>query len=92
MKLILFLSLTIVLIWQVQGKTTSRCPQFWVDATDVKMGCLWFNVKDKMAWEKAQDYCRTKNVTNGHLVEIYSQAFYKHIFTASRVAYAFLEI
>ena len=73
MKLILFLSLTIVLIWQVQSKTTSRCPQFWVDATDVKLGCLWFNVKEYMAWANAQEYCRTKNVTDGHLVEIYSQ-------------------
>ena len=48
-------------------------PTVKVDATDVKLGCLWFNVKEYMAWETAQEYCRTKNVTGGHLVEIYSQ-------------------
>ena len=73
MKLQLFLSLATVLTWPVQGE--NRCPQYWVDATDFKMGCLWFNFKTSMNWENAQEYCRTINITvtkQSHLVEIYS--------------------
>ena len=64
------------LAWGAQSNDAQKCPTYWVDATEVDMGCLWFNFKTSMAWESAQDYCRTLNITipkEAHLVEIYSQ-------------------
>ena len=78
MRLLTFLSLLFAtLVWEAQSKNApQRCPTYWVDATEFDMGCLWFNFKSNMAWESAQDYCRTLNITTpkeAHLVEIYSQ-------------------
>ena len=53
----------------------TACPTYWVDATSVDMGCLWFDFKSSVYWNYAQDFCQhlnTTSLTRAHLVEVLS--------------------
>ena len=52
------------------GIQASKCPRGWFDATYLNMGCLSFNASQPMAWNEAEDFC--KSVNNSHLVEIFN--------------------
>ena len=47
-------------------------PQYWSDATQVGLGCLYFDTANQMNWLEAQESCKSKADT-GHLVEIFSE-------------------
>merc|ERR1712226_1730243 len=47
---------------------TSTCPEKWIDASFVDMGCLLFNSTTTMDWESANTYCQ--GAPNATLVEI----------------------
>ena len=52
---------------QVQdgGETKSNCPEKWLDASFVEMGCLFFNSTEGMTWEDANLACqRSSNSTS----------------------------
>ena len=49
-----------------------NCPNGWLDARILNMGCLNFNGTKSMAWNDAQDFCHSLNI-NSHLVEIFSE-------------------
>ena len=49
----------------------SKCPKYWVDATEENLGCLLFNSTSPMTWIDAQNFCSARN--DSHLVEIFSQ-------------------
>ena len=48
------------------------CPKDWIDAQNLKMGCINLNGTKSMAWNDAQDFCHSLNI-NAHLVEIFSE-------------------
>merc|ERR1711936_4741 len=55
----------------VQGEVTSlssACPDKWIDATFVDMGCLYFNSSAALTWDKTNSLCQM--VANATLVEI----------------------
>ena len=52
------------------GIQASKCPRGWFDATYLNMGCLSFNASQPMAWNEAEDFCKSFN--NSHLVEIFN--------------------
>ena len=52
------------------GIQASKCPRGWFDATYLNMGCLSFNASQPMAWNEAEDFC--KSFSNSHLVEIFN--------------------
>ena len=49
-----------------------KCPQYWTDATQVGLGCLFFDTTNQMDWPEAQESCKSMANT-GHLVEIFSE-------------------
>ena len=54
--------------------TKTTCPELWVEATKVGMGCLLFNTTTGYSWEDAYSYCQQENST---LLEIqFQEQFY----------------
>ena len=51
----------------------SSCPKYWTDATQVGLGCLFFNTTAYMTWQEAEISCAYES-DYGHLVEIFNQA------------------
>ena len=52
-----------------KSQTTSNCPDKWLDASFVDMGCLHFNTtQDLVTWEKANALCQMSS--NSTLVDI----------------------
>ena len=49
-------------------QSTPTCPEKWIDASFVEMGCLLFNSTTAYTWEKANYYCQSKH--NATLLEI----------------------
>merc|ERR1712168_629233 len=41
-----------------QGKSNGNCPDKWVDATFVDMGCLYFNSSADMTFDDASSMCQ----------------------------------
>merc|ERR1712130_837356 len=54
-----------------RDKSTGTCPDKWVDATFVDMGCLYFYSTEAMTWDEASSLCQM--VSNGTLLEITSE-------------------
>ena len=48
-----------------------QCPQSWIDARHVQLGCLLFH-QEGMPWLDASKFC--KNQSNAHLIEIHTEA------------------
>merc|ERR1711971_1193900 len=40
------------------GRSSGNCPDKWVDATFVDMGCLYFNSTAGMSWDDANSLCQ----------------------------------
>merc|ERR1712130_276775 len=53
------------------GKSSGTCPDKWVDASFVDMGCLYFNTTEAMTWEHASTMCQMGS--NSTLLEITSE-------------------
>merc|ERR1712051_1161555 len=51
-----------------QDKSTGNCPDKWVDATFVDMGCLYFNSTEALTWDDASSMCQMGS--NSTLLEI----------------------
>merc|ERR1712051_591343 len=51
-----------------QDKSTGNCPDKWVDATFVDMGCLYFNSTKALTWDDANSLCQMGS--NSTLLEI----------------------
>ena len=51
-----------------QDKSTGNCPDKWVDATFVDMGCLYFNNAEALTWDDASSMCQMGS--NSTLLEI----------------------
>merc|ERR1712045_685867 len=50
---------------EAQSQTKSNCPDKWLDASFVEMGCLFFNSTEGMTWEDANLACqRSSNSTS----------------------------
>merc|ERR1719266_207530 len=50
---------------EAQSQTKSNCPEKWLDASFVEMGCLFFNSTASMTWEDANLACqRSSNSTS----------------------------
>jgi hypothetical protein len=47
---------------------SGSCPDHWVDASFLDLGCLMFNGSKNYTWEEANNYCQTDQ--NATLVEI----------------------
>ena len=54
-----------------ERKTSDACPENWLDASFMEMGCLFFNSTAGMTWEEA--YISCKKNSNANLVEIQSE-------------------
>ena len=46
-----------------QSQETSNCPEKWLDASFVDMGCLYFNTTQDITWEDANAICQRSNST-----------------------------
>merc|ERR1719341_1661169 len=46
-----------------QSQETSNCPEKWLDASFVDMGCLFFNATMDVTWEDANAICQRSNST-----------------------------
>merc|ERR1711934_184774 len=46
-----------------QSRETSNCPEKWLDASFVDMGCLYFNTTQDVTWEDANSICQGSNST-----------------------------
>merc|ERR1712001_141412 len=46
-----------------QSQETSNCPEKWLDASFVDMGCLYFNTTQDITWEDANSICQGSNST-----------------------------
>merc|ERR1719341_2962236 len=46
-----------------QSQETSNCPEKWLDASFVDMGCLFFNATQAVTWEEANSICQRSNST-----------------------------
>merc|ERR1719341_2090136 len=46
-----------------QSQETSNCPEKWLDASFVDMGCLFFNATEAITWEEANSICQRSNST-----------------------------
>merc|ERR1712215_107132 len=55
----------------IEDETDNPCPEHWIHASLVDMGCLLFNSTYYYAWEGANVYCQSKE--NASLVEITTQ-------------------
>merc|ERR1711934_224596 len=44
-----------------QSQETSNCPEKWLDASFVDMGCLFFNSTQGATWEDANSVCQRSN-------------------------------
>merc|ERR1712004_52080 len=53
------------------GETSEACPEKWLDASFMEMGCLFFNNTAGGSWEEA--YISCKKYSNATLVEIQSE-------------------
>merc|ERR1712109_320119 len=53
------------------GETSATCPDKWLDASFVEMGCLFFNNTAAVDWEEANVIC--KEYSNATLVDIQSE-------------------
>merc|ERR1712154_72384 len=51
-----------------QSLTASNCPEKWLDASLVDMGCLYFNTTNFLTWEEGNAIC--KMTPNSSLVDI----------------------
>merc|ERR1712004_238634 len=50
---------------------SGQCPEKWLDASFMEMGCLFFNNTEPMTWEEA--YISCKKYSNATLVDIQSE-------------------
>merc|ERR1719278_46377 len=46
---------------EAQSQTKSNCPEKWLDASFVEMGCLFFNSTASMTWEDANLACQRRS-------------------------------
>merc|ERR1711934_746721 len=46
-----------------QSQKTSNCPEKWLDASFVDMGCLYFNTTQDFTWQDANAICQRSNST-----------------------------
>ena len=53
---------------EAQSQTKSNCPNKWLDASLMDMGCLFFNATKSMTWVDANIVCQT--TPNATLVDI----------------------
>ena len=53
------------------NETSSKCPEKWLDASFMEMGCLLFNNTAAVTWEEAKAIC--KEDSNATLVDIQSE-------------------
>merc|ERR1712156_876664 len=53
------------------GETSATCPDKWLDASFVEMGCLFFNNTLEVSWEEANVICQMNS--NSTLVDIQSE-------------------
>ena len=51
--------------------STATCPEKWIDASFVEMGCLLFNSTTTYTWDKANNYCQSHH--NATLLEILTE-------------------
>merc|ERR1712198_471818 len=56
--------------WHVeaQSETTANCPDKWLDASFMDMGCLYFNSTEGLTWDDANSMCAMSS--NSTLVDI----------------------
>merc|ERR1711951_179288 len=55
---------------EAEVKSSGKCPDKWVDASFVDMGCLFFNTTAGMTWDQASSTCQMGS--NSALLEITS--------------------
>ena len=48
------------------------CPDGWVNAWSVNLGCLFFETSKYISWTEAKQHCESLNNGNAHLIEIFS--------------------
>ena len=84
-SLILF---TIIFSFLIDLTSSLKCPQNWIDASHMELGCLNFNVTQEVTWTEAQKMCE-KNNNNCHLVEIFSQFQQDYISMMGYVIYEY---
>ena len=56
----------------IRFTSASKCPNNWIDAIDLDLGCLSFSDSEAMTWKESEMFC--KNWNDSHLVEIFSQS------------------
>ena len=47
------------------------CPDDWLDARSLNLGCINFHTAKQMEWQDAQDFCESMH--ESYLVEIFDQ-------------------
>merc|ERR1712012_1537680 len=55
-----------------KSETSGNCPEKWLDASFMEMGCLFFNNTKEVDWEEANVICE-KFSSNATLVDIQSE-------------------
>ena len=53
----------------IVSEKANDCPEHWLEAGSVGMGCIWINQTLAMSWYNANTYCQYKEAT---LVEIHT--------------------
>merc|ERR1711936_1224781 len=66
--LVALLIFTVSVHGEVASLTSGVCPDKWVDATFVDMGCLYFNSSAALPWDETNSLCQM--TSNATLVEI----------------------
>merc|ERR1711881_218334 len=53
---------------EAQSQTKSNCPDKWLDASFMDMGCLFFNATEALTWDDANSMCQMSS--NSTLVDV----------------------
>merc|ERR1712088_520724 len=59
------------LLSQAQSQSMGNCPENWLDASFMDMGCLYFNTTQSLTWDNANTVCQM--TTNSSLVDIVTE-------------------
>merc|ERR1712236_44979 len=62
------LLVTLLVLDSCQPTNGSRCPDKWLDASFVQMGCLLFDSSKALDWDDANNFCQFDK--NSSLVEL----------------------
>ena len=51
-------ALVLVMNLSLASSTTLECPPDWIQASEIGMGCLYFQASERKQWDRAGAYCQ----------------------------------